>query len=416
MIYIALGATASFLEWVGGVWMKERQAFFEKLMNILDEAEGNRDTTYGPFSFLWENSYVRDAVVSSFDTTTSITGLKMYLAMDVLELHASGNSSRISYEQLKALLQEKSTKKYSINYTILDECIDVTKNKEAMRTKLYTAEFADKSQQSMEYLEKTDELFPYLFMDKLRSTVWSKLRDFFKLCEQRVCSECSKKSIVYFQFIQAVALYEIFYIWLLQEPAADYMENAFELVKEINNFNDQIKTLNSSEINKSPELIFKIQEATQRMNDRMNDKGVENIYLIEMYQLMKIEFGISLSAMFYLLMLFEAISAGSPEMRGIKHLSWEIGKKLSDIYDRDLAMLEKSNRKRAYRYRAVNKRIEELLENQYPKYEEYDAATVIDSFMEELCKPARQQRKDVLRGLEVMLGYPIYHEQKKDNA
>lgn len=389
-------------------------------MNILDEAEENRDTTYGPFSFLWENSYVRDAVVSSFDTTTSITGLKMYLAMDVLEMHASGNSSRISYEQLKALLQEKSTKKYSINYTILDECIDVTKNKEAMRTKLYTAEFADKSQQSMEYLEKTDELFPYLFMDKLRSTVWSKLRDFFKLCEQRVCSECSKKSIVYFQFIQALALYEIFYIRLIQEQAADYMENALELVKEasaeINNFNEQMKTLNSSAIDQSPELIFEIQKAAQKINDSIDEKAFENICLIEIYQLMVIEFGISLNAMCYLLMLFEAIQVCNPEMRGIKHLSWEIGKKLSDIYDKDLAMLEKSNRKRAYRYRAVNKRIEELLEHQYPKYEEYDAAAVIDSFMEELCKPARQQRKDVLRGLEVMLGYPIYHEQKKDNA
>ncbi len=33
--------------------------FFNALMRILDNAEGTRDTTYGPFSFLWDNSYVK---------------------------------------------------------------------------------------------------------------------------------------------------------------------------------------------------------------------------------------------------------------------------------------------------------------------------------------------------------------------
>jgi len=116
--------------------------------------------------------------------------------------------------------------------------------------------------------------------------------------------------------------------------------------------------------------------------------------------------------MCYLLMIFEAMQVCNYEMKGLKHLSLEIEKKLSYIYDRELAMLIKSNRKRATRYRAVNKRIEQLLEYQFPKYEEYDVADVIYTFMVELCKPRGQQNQKILRGLEVMLGYPIYYERK----
>ena len=396
--------------------MKERQAFFEKLMHILDLAEGDRDTTYGPFSFLWENSYVRDAVVSSFDKTTGITGLKMYLAMNVLEMHASGNASRISFEQLRALLGEDSSKKYSINYTVFDECMDVKKNKEALIKAIYTEGLSENSKDSLEYLEKTDELFPYLFMDKLRSTVWLKLRDFFKLCEQRVCSECSKKSEVYFQFIQALALYEIFYIQLIQTPAADAMERVDNISNEIekgtNRINERLKDIGDSEEESYGELISDIQNTVCNFNNMLDEGVMEDVFQIEVYQLMLIEFGISLSAMCYLLMIFEAMQVCSYEMKGIKHLSLEIGKKLSDIHDRDLAMLVKSNHKRATRYRAVNKRIEKLLENQYPECGDYDQADVICTFMTELCRPVKEQNKSRLRGLEIILGYPIYHEKK----
>lgn len=400
--------------------MEERQVFFEKLMNIIEEAEGKRDTIYGPFSFLWENSYVRDAVVSSFPTTTSITGLKMHLATNVLKMHAEGNQSRISYEQLKTLVQGSSSKKYSINYAQLDECMDVAKNKEAIRQNLYTGELLDKSQESLKYLERSEELFPYLFMDKLRSSVWSNLRNFFKLCEQSVCSECSKKTMVYFRFIQEVALYEIFYTRLIQDQAAEYMEDmiAFsqEQEAEISKMAEQIKLLNGDHTDQLQEALCKLQKTAKNLSEGLDENILKKFYQIEVYQLMLIEFGISLNAMCYLLMLFEAIQVCTYQMRGISHLSLEIANKLSDIYDKDLVVLEEFNHKRVSRYKAVNKRIEELLAHQYPKCETYDAATVIDTFMEELCLPKAigESRKNVFRGLEVMLGYPIYHEGMKE--
>lgn len=387
----------------------ERKKFFEEIMEILDDAEGTRDTTFGPFSFLWENSYVRDAVVSSFDTTTSITGLKLYLATNVLEMHSKGNTSRISYDQLRALINAQSSKKYSINYNALDECIDINLNKKAVREKMYSMFSVEDIRESLEYLEKTDILIPYLFMDKLRSAVWSRLRDFFKLCEQSVCSECTKKSMVYFQFIQSVALYEVFYIGLVQEQAADCMEKASGVLTQTKEEEDKLSEL-TKELN-----ILEIQKRVEKLNDSLNDKVFENLYQIDIYQLLVVEFGISLNAMCYLLMIFEAMQVCNYEMRGLKHMSLKIAEKLRDIYDKELAMLVKSNHKRATRYRAVNKRIEELLQNQYPECEEFDEADVIHTFMLELCKPVKMRNKEVFRGLEVMLGYPIYKERRKES-
>ena len=207
-------------------------------------------------------------------------------------------------------------------------------------------------------------------------------------------------------------MYEIFYIRLIQEKAVDYLNEEKDFVDEVIEVVNKINVVNNSEKKQFAELIYEIQGTVRDLEARMNVKVQENHYKIEVYQLMLIEFGISFEAMCYLLMIFEAMQVCNYEMKGLKHLSLEIGKKLSYIYDRELAMLIKSNRKRATRYRAVNKRIEQLLEYQFPKYEEYDVADVIYTFMVELCKPRGQQNQKILRGLEVMLGYPIYYERK----
>ena len=399
--------------------MEKRKDFFEKIMDILDDAEGKRDTNYGPFSFLSENLYVREAVVSSFDTTTSITGLKLFLSTDILEMHSKGNASRISYDQLRSLLHENSNKKYSINYKVLDECIDVEKNKEALFEKM-SFFYEAKEENGAAYLENSNELFPFIFLDRLRDAVWSKLRDFFKLCEQNVCSECSKKSMVYFQFIQALALYEIFYVHLVRERAADYMEKSLNIAKEAQKKENKLSKLSEElgdiEAGGLTEQILEIQKQLGDLNNSLNEEAFKNLYELEIYIFLVIEFGISLNAMCFLLMIFEAMQVCTYEMRGLKHLSLEIKEKLCDIYDRELAILAKSNHKRATRYRAINVRIEKLLKNQYPKKEKFDEADTIFAFMQELCKPAKSRDKKLFYGLEILLGYPIYHEKNEETT
>ena len=102
------------------------------------------------------------------------------------------------------------------------------------------------------------------------------------------------------------------------------------------------------------------------------------------------------------------------EMQGVEQLNYKIREELKEVYDKDLAILAKSNHKLLKRYRAINEKIVKLLENQYPKRENIDEAMMIHGFMKELCKPIADQNKEVLRGFEVMMGYPIYQELCKN--
>ena len=169
-------------------------------------------------------------------------------------------------------------------------------------------------------------------MDKLRNFVWDKLSDFFKLCEQSVCSECLMKSTVYFQFIQAVALYEIFYLSLIQGQTENCVKKE---IKSLNQISEQLCKINelTKEVNNnhlSPEAVFRFQKAIQELNNNLDDKVMmefhDNSCQLEIYQLLVMEFGITYNAMCCLLMIFEAMQVCNYEMRGLKHLSLKIEK------------------------------------------------------------------------------------------
>ncbi|MBQ7776608.1 MAG: hypothetical protein IJ379_11880 [Lachnospiraceae bacterium] len=396
---------------------EKRSSFFNVMMRVLDNAEGARDTTYGPFSFLWDNSYVKKAVVSSFETNTSITGLKMFLAKNVLKMYTDRNRGKeekkggdISLSQLTAIVNETATAhKYYIDYTILDDCIDIEKNKKAMLEKMHAPiDGAD----MIKYIEESNTWFPYIFMDRLRDEVWHWLREFFKLCDQKTCSNCVNKSLVYFKFIQAVALYEIFYIELVQEYAAEYTEQVLNILQRLGSVNRLADGLEKDDLNQKMGKLSQIKGILEEIQDIFNEDKEEfpekRIYKASVFQLLVIEFAISLHAMCDLLMIFEAMHVCEPSMRGMTHLSLEIGKRLDKVFEKELATLENSNAKRYKRYREVNLKLEEMQKNQFPYQENLDIATTIYCFMEELCKPVGMRNRKLLRGYEVLLAYPVY--------
>ena len=399
-----------------------RSSFFNALMRILDNAEGTRDTTYGPFSFLWDNSYVKKAVVSSFETSTSITGLKMFLAKNVLKMYTERNKRKedkkggdITLSQLMAIVNGTAKDhKYYIDYTILDDCIDIEKNKKAMLEKMHAPiDDAD----MIKFVQDSNMWFPYIFVDRLRDEVWFWLREFFKLCDQKTCSNCVNKSLVYFKFIQAVALYEIFYIELVQEYAAEYVEQVLSFPKsalqKMESINWLVEGLEKDERNQQMEKVLQTQELLEEIKDIFGEDTEEEsmemcIHKLLVFQLLDIEFAVSLLAMCDLLMIFEAMHVCDPSMRGMEHLSFEIGKRLDKIFEKELATLENSNAKRYKRYREVNLKLEEMQKNQFPSQEDLDIATTIYAFMEELCKPVGMRDRDLFRGYEMLLAYPVY--------
>ena len=395
------------------VLKNKRIIFWNHLMEIMDKAEVKRDSTYGPFSFLWENSYVRKAVVSSQQARTDMDGLKLFLAVSVLEMHEKNNKSRITLKQLNSIIEgNASNHLYGLNYSILDECMDIEKNKIAMLERMHASV---ENEETIEHIKETEVLLPYIFMEKLRDQVWYRLREFFKLCNQETCSECPQKSKAYFKFLQAVALYEIFYIELVQEPAVLYMEQVVSLVMKIKERVEGVaaegEILKDNTAEQLERNIPVIKRITESLYGIIEDDSIKTVNKVGIFQLLVVEFCISLNAMCYLLMVFESMHVCEENMKGIRHISLAIRDKLNDIYEKDLYTLVSANNKRFHRYREVNENLEKLIKNQYPACQNNDTADIIYSFMEELCKPVKKQNKNLLRGFEVLLGYPIYMDE-----
>lgn len=399
-----------------------RSKFFNRMMEILDNAEAKEGATGGAFGFLWDNSYVKRVVVSSFKSThTNIVGLKMFLARNILKMYPERRTTKsggMTFKQLKEIVDGTAKgHKYQLDYSVMDDCMDNEKNKKAMLEGMHAPiEDAD----MIKYIEECKVWFPYIFMDKLREEVWFRLREFSKLCDQKTCSECLKKSEVYFQFIQAVALYEIFYIELVQECAAEYTEQVNELTKKLQENQETFNSLTVQIKNAEPEqriesiflgeeIFAKFQELIEAGGEK--ESSEESIYKAGVFQLLVIEFAISLHAMCDLLMIFEAVQVWDPKMRGIKHLSKEIHENLANIYEKELYVLETANKKRYKRHREANIYLERLQKNRFPGCEDWNVEDEVNKFLEELDKPVPKRNRNVLRGFEVMLAYPVYKEE-----
>jgi len=383
---------------------------FEYLMQVLDEAEGERKTEEGAFSFLDESSYVRRVVVSP-RTRTSIAGLKTFLATEVLRINKEQCFSKVSYRDIHARLSGDTSKKYNFYYDFLDDVFDVEKNKSAFWgcDRLWSG----KDDVSRKYIADGDIWWPYLLMERLREVVWNKLREFFKLCEQESCNECERKSEVYFQFIQAVALYEIFLVKCIQEYGTDWIEKSMVFIKEME---DEIKEIGSAskEVTLDMQqkeifaLMHQVDSGLKTFTRKIEEKFYPMLAYVGAFQTLKAEFGISYSAMCYLLMVFEAMNVCGIKMRGIDKTSLKIKEELWEVYEKDLEILQNYNKNREKRYKKINVKLEELLK-EYGN-EEVDESAIIYTFMVALCKPKRERNIAELRDLEWKLGYPIYKD------
>lgn len=390
---------------------KIRLQNFEYLMNVLDEAEGERNTEIGAFSFLWENSYVREVVVTP-SKKTSIASLKTFLATEVLEIFGANSKSKISYKNIYAYLSGDTSKKYSFSFQVLDEVFDIEKNKEML---LEDCLLLQKEGMLREETQKTDIWFPYLLMCRLRDTVWEKLRKFFRLCNKETCEDENKKNEVYFQFIQAVTLYEIFLIECIQEKGVAYIEQSMsQLVKierTMENMKEKVDTVfDYIEEQKEEALLVakSVYEKATILEEVQVAEFLENASAGMVFQILNADLGISFLAMCHLLMVFEAMNVCSENMRGIKRISLKIMDELFDVYKKDFVILQIYNKNRISRYKKVNEKLKKILE-EYGD-ETYKESAVIGHFIEELCKPVSKQNKVILRDLECKIARPIYME------
>lgn len=389
--------------------METRYEFFCKLMKILDEAEGERNSSEGAFGFLKESFYVRNEVCSGLKT--SITSLKVYLMTEVLQMYERRENARITYNEIAAALEGKATKKYAFYYDTLDACLDIEKNKEAV---LQKCRIIKENERLRQYVEETDEWLPYLFMDRLRAEVWSELGEFFKLCNLETYSAGEGKSRTYFKFVQTMALYEIFYAVFIaaeeEKPRIKVTERFLEMEKSLEqaeaSFLEVEKAMLKGDAENTKTKLLQTIDFMKKLE--VDETLQKQVACMVVHLILSEEFGISLNAMFYILTLLEAVTLSDIDMKGLKNLSRNFKEEIWEKYRKDLTISYHFNRKRAKCYREVSEWMEELSER-YCKYENMDYAVAVSELMEELCKPKNRQSRETLRELEVILGHPIYN-------
>lgn len=400
-----------------------RYNFFQELMQTLDNAEGEtKSSCFGAFSYLKDKYYIRQIVCAShiaedrerednrgFAKKTGVPQLKNYLIKEVLQITGKSNKdSKVTAALVEKALLKKAKKKYKFCYDILDECSGNS----------------------------------YEFMERLRTVVWDKLRAFFELCNCESCSECEKKMDAYFKFMQAAALYEIFYKKFMYDDVIDNIseeidkrkkseQNLQEFERNLQAFiQAENKTKESTEnlSQKVQELAKEVQEIQENRNNILEDM-IEYLFLI-------CEFGRSLSAILFLVLFLENVMV-SVSLENWKDCdSTKMIEGIEKKYEKYLCLSNACNDRMQNRYIEIKDCLEMYFKNcknSYDILEDYakeicsfvekrsrldknknkedyikDYVKVIYAFMEELCKPKKEQNPDILYSLEWKLGYPIF--------
>lgn len=393
---------------------KIRLENFEYLMNIVDAYEGERDTTFGALSFLWEESYVRESVVTPGEKT-SIAGLKTFLATEILEIYGASSKSKISYKNIYAYLKGDESKKYRFSFQLLDDVFDKEKNKELL---LEECKLLPQKVSLREVFPKTDIWVPYILMHRLRKVIWKKLRYYFQLCNEDADGKTEKKRDIYFQFIRAVALYEIFLVECIQEQGTLYIEQALaeheRITSKLEEMRKKKEELLEWEERKEEEqlaLAESISQDVKRLKSEHVSNFLEMSTITGVFQILNADFGISFCAMLFLLISFESMLAFRENMGEMKEFSVKMQEELQMLYNKNIEFMQNDNKNRTKRYKKINEKFEEILEH-YEVMSYKEAGKVIALFMEELCKPVSRQSVDVLQELERKLAGPIYHFEK----
>lgn len=386
--------------------MKTRVEAFEFLMEVLDHwkvGTGEREKDSGAFTFLREGSYVRDIVISP-NYRFAMPGLKTFLATDVLEIYQNRTKSKVSYTNIASYLSGEKVKKYNFNFEVLDQCFQIADNKRAFQEKAIVLEGYESLKED---IEKYNEWIPYLLLEKIRDTAWRKLRRYYSLCDKECCEDCEKKKLAYFQFAQAVALFEIFYVECVLEPAKEYAEDCIQTMRSM-----ELEILQMKERIKSEELDI---EKLGMFNNLLNQLLEEQLEALQekldranTYKLLETELAVDMCAFLHILLILEAVNTSDSFGYGTEYKGSQLRDALYDEIDKNFNPFFEQNKNRKRLCRIVNEHLEKLL-SQYT-IQNYDVAKLMVQFLEELNKSKREQDIKRLRDLQFGLAAPVYRE------
>ena len=318
----------------------------------------------GPFHFLKEDMVIR-ALSGTATGRANVTGLKTYLAKEILKINDGG--SYVTYKNILENLRGEAKKKYKTDAHDLEMCFDWEENRETILRE--SEKFLISSQNLLEELEV--EKIPWILLRLLQEDAERHLLEIWELQDVYFDREDAQERLPeeYMKALHAMALQEIFYKEFLMLPAE---RNLVSLVRRIDSVQEIAETLekyaDAGEMEKNtgwkPEEIRQLAEEVRNMERKLRDavKDVREIMKMQdpggvqpgeskqpetiqrlvqrqhLYMILEIEQNLDLEAEFRILTMFGAMNISGRGYRAgetLKDWMYKNGKKIREIFERN---------------------------------------------------------------------------------
>lgn len=390
--------------------MKEYQKildwYMEKLDSWVDESKYN--SRKGVFSGLSEALLVRKLAASP-NGKKPLEGLQSFLATEILGIHRN-KASKNSYSIIQRYLAGEDLKKsYRFMFDILPETLDKEANKAAFlaQSKVLKAACEKRGDDYLQKeIEQCEEWLPFILLDEARHVLWTKMDNFYFVCNANICDKCPKKPHKYYQFVQAAVLFEILYLEFIQGPLHEHVKKGNDLVKSMQGETADIDFDMKQFCNAKGDVA-----GAEALNQCISEFGekiselTEEVSLVNLFSLLEAEFAGDICAMYHLLMVIENMNVYEENIYD-PPLASKLDSDFKKNYGKIFESFGYTNADKAATYRRVNEYMEMVLS----KYadEKYDVAKNIVGFLEELKKKREEEDAPDYEHYLYTLAMPIY--------
>ena len=327
----------------------------------------------GPLKFLKEDIFIRNITIASNHRVNEIQ-LKTFLLLEVLQMHEN-ISSKISCTTIQNQLEGKTDKKYLYNFSLLEECFCVEKNKKALR-EWYHSSGLFKEMVAEQHLYYGKQEIPYLLLSKIQKTVEQKIKQYWQCCKSINSEREEEKNKLYVDCLLAIALHEIFF--------KEFLESEITSIQQC-----------KEELDKLSDIVKKMQDNTngiakQSFTERDANLALEDIEILRekitsfeqkpVFMALYMKFMISIIAEEQIILLLEGLSIGKSN---VKEKLMEACKKYT-LEHLSLYINAKDNRNKWKYYNQISGYIEMMIfpYMQEQKYE--DIFAFVYEFLEQL--------------------------------
>ena len=324
----------------------------------------DRSENQGPFHFLREDMVIR-ALSGTATGRASVTGLKTYLAKEILKINEGG--SYVTYRNILENLSGVAKKKYKTDTHDLEMCFDWEGNRETILQESENFRLPWKS--FPEQLK--GEKIPWILLRLLQEDAEWHLLKIWELQDTYFDREDSVRLLQeeYMKVLHTMALQEIFYKEFLVLPAKRNLSNLAGQTDSVQKIADTLEKYafaiqqamgDDREAKEIRQLAEKVRDTEKELRDAVwdirktmhmqNPDGIqpgetgcpEDIQRLvqrqHLYMVLEIEQNLDLAVEFQILTMFEAMNIKGRGCRAgetLKDWMYEDGKKIWEVFERN---------------------------------------------------------------------------------